>query len=122
MSLKLLLDMNLSPDWVRTLQEQGWEAVHWSTVGDPRATDKEIMDWASAHEHVVFTHDLDFGTMLALSHRTGPSVIQVRAENVLPSHLEKAVIAALSQHERDLAAGALIVVDEGRSRVRVLPL
>ncbi len=39
------------------------------------------MDWAAAHEYVVFTHDLDFGTMLALSHKAGPSVLQVRGEN-----------------------------------------
>ena len=120
--LKLLLDMNLSPDWVRALRAQGWEAVHWSTVGDPRATDSEIMDWAAVHAHVVFTHDLDFGTMLALSQSGGPSVIQVRAENVLPDHLGGAVHAALTQHESDLSAGALVVVDERRSRVRVLPL
>ena len=122
MSLKLLVDMNLTPEWVRTLQEQGWDAVHWSAVGDPRATDSEIMQWAAAHDHVVFTHDLDFGTMLALSHRAGPSVIQVRAENVLPNHLGRQVVAALSQHEVDLSSGALVVVDERRSRVRVLPL
>ncbi len=122
MSLRLLVDMNLSPEWVRTLHEQGWEAVHWSAVGDPRATDREIMGWAAAHERVVFTHDLDFGTMLALSHRAGPSVIQVRAKNVLPNHMKGPVIAALDQHEADLSAGALVVVDESRSRIRVLPL
>ncbi|MCY4103250.1 MAG: DUF5615 family PIN-like protein [bacterium] len=120
--MRLLLDMNLSPELVPRLREHGWKAVHWSTVGDPRATDGEIMDWAASHKHVVFTHDLDFGTMLALSHRAGPSVIQVRAENVLPDHLEGPIIAALRQHEADLSAGALVVVDEGRSRVRVLPL
>ena len=119
---KLLLDMNLSPEWVPMLQAQGWEAVHWSTVGDPRATDREIMDWAVDNEYVVFTHDLDFGTMLALSHEAGPSVVQVRAENVLPDHLGAAVLAALGQHEADLSSGALVVVDEGRSRVRVLPI
>ncbi len=31
--MKLLLDMNLSPAWVRFLEENGFEAVHWSTVG-----------------------------------------------------------------------------------------
>ncbi|MCY4369339.1 MAG: DUF5615 family PIN-like protein [bacterium] len=118
----LLLDMNLSPEWVPMLRAQGWEAVHWSTVGSPRATDREMMDWAAAHQYVVFTHDLDFGTMLALSHEAGPSVLQVRAENVLPDHLGAAVVAALGQHEADLSSGALVVVDEGRSRVRVLPI
>ncbi len=120
--LKLLIDMNLSPDWAPALQEHGWQAVHWSTVGDPRASDKDIMDWAVAHQHIVFTHDLDFGTMLTLSHDEGPSVLQVRTEDALPDYLEVSVIAALNQHEADLSAGALVVVDDSRSRVRVLPI
>jgi len=118
----LLVDMNLSPEWAPILQRDGWEAVHWSDVGDPRASDRDIMEWAVAHECVVFTHDLDFGTMLALTHEVGPSVLQVRAENVLPDHLAGSVIAALNQHEADLLSGALVVVDENRSRVRVLPI
>jgi predicted nuclease of predicted toxin-antitoxin system len=44
MSLSIVIDMNLSPDWVALLQAHGWSAVHWSTVGDPRATDRAIMD------------------------------------------------------------------------------
>ena len=63
------------------------------------------MDWAVKHEYIVFTHDLDFGTMLALSHSTDPSILQVRAEDVLPDHLESIVIAALKHHHADLASG-----------------
>jgi predicted nuclease of predicted toxin-antitoxin system len=37
--MKLLIDMNLSPDWVEVFQQQGWQALHWSTVGDLRAMD-----------------------------------------------------------------------------------
>ncbi len=114
--------MNLSPAWVATLQRHGWEATHWSAVGDPTARDREIMEWAAARRHVVFTHDLDFGTMLALTHLAGPSVLQIRAANVLPDHLEGLVPAAHRQHEADLSSGALVVVDEARSRVRVLPI
>jgi predicted nuclease of predicted toxin-antitoxin system len=33
--MKILLDMNLSPQWVRFLEQEGFEATHWSTVGDP---------------------------------------------------------------------------------------
>jgi predicted nuclease of predicted toxin-antitoxin system len=64
--MKLLVDMNLSPEWVAVLKEAGWETEHWSKVGDPRAADSEIMAWATKHGHVVFTHDLDFGSLLAL--------------------------------------------------------
>jgi predicted nuclease of predicted toxin-antitoxin system len=122
MSVQIVVDMNLSPDWVPLLQRHGWVAVHWSTIGDPRAFDQVIMAWASANQHIVFTHDLDFGTMLALTHAAGPSVLQVRGQDVLPDHMGPFVVAALRQHEADLAAGALVVVDEGRCRVRILPL
>ena len=122
MTVKLLVDMNLSPDWVGVLESQGWSAVHWSSIGDPRASDQAIMNWAAHHGYVVFTHDLDFGTMLALSHAAGPSVLQVRARDVLPDYLEGFVVAALEHHDADLSSGALVVVDASRSRVRILPI
>ncbi len=53
MTVKLLVDMNLSPDWVPVLKSHGWSVVHWSTVGDPRASDRTIMEWAAKHEYVV---------------------------------------------------------------------
>jgi predicted nuclease of predicted toxin-antitoxin system len=122
MSIQILVDMNLSPDWIPLLQQHGWVVIHWSAVGDPRAADQVIMAWAVANQHVVFTHDLDFGTLLALTHAAGPSVLQVRGQDVLPDHIGPLIIAALHQHEADLAAGALVVVDESRCRVRILPL
>ena len=122
MSVPLVIDMNLSVEWVAELARAGWSAVHWSTVGDPHADDSVIMAWALTNAHVVFTHDLDFGTMLALTHATGPSVLQVRGQDVLPEDIGPIVLAALSQHAAALASGALVVVDLKRSRVRVLPL
>jgi predicted nuclease of predicted toxin-antitoxin system len=122
MSMKILIDMNLSPDWGPLLEDAGWSATHWSTVGDPKATDRTVMDWAEANGYVVFTHDLDFGMILALTHKTGPSVLQVRGQDVLPDHMGKFVIAALRQHETDLESRALVVVEEGKKRVRILPI
>ncbi|MEX2188807.1 MAG: DUF5615 family PIN-like protein [Pirellulales bacterium] len=122
MSVKFLIDMNLSPVWAAHLQAAGWSAVHWSTVGDPRASDRELLAWTAANGCVVFTHDLDFGTALALTRARGPSVLQVRSDDVLPDGIGDVVIAAIRQHEGDLASGALVVVDESRSRVRVLPI
>ncbi len=122
MSVPLLVDMNLSVEWVAELARHGWSAVHWSTVGDPSAEDSVIMAWARANNYVVFTHGLDFGTALALTHATGPSVLQVRGQSVLPEDIGPVVIAALRQHDAALAAGALVVVEVKKSRVRVLPL
>jgi len=122
MSVRLLVDMNLSPEWIAELSRHGYSAVHWSTVGAPRTADPTIMAWARDNGYVVFTHDLDFGAILALTHADGPSVLQVRGQDVLPEHMGSLVIAALRKHESALADGAIVVVDERKSRVRVLPI
>lgn len=80
------------------------------------------MEWARENDHVVFTHDLDFGTLLALTQAESPSAIQVRTQDVTPRHLEAMVIDALKKYESLLEAGALIVLDESKSRIRILPL
>lgn len=120
--MKILIDMNLSPDWAAVFAKHEISAVHWSTVGDPRAEDAILMEWARANEYIVFTHDLDYGALLALTQAHSPSVIQVRTQDVTPSHLETAIIDVLVTNQSALENGALIVLDEARSRVRILPL
>jgi predicted nuclease of predicted toxin-antitoxin system len=120
--MKFVIDMNLPPSWVGTFQEENWEAVHWSTIGAANASDEEIMAWAKENEHIVFTHDLDFGAILAATKAQAPSVIQVRTQDVTPPMLKGLLFAAILQYQHLLQAGALIVVDEHKSRARVLPL
>ena len=80
------------------------------------------MNWALANGYIVFTHDLDFGAILAVTQANAPSAIQVRTQDVMPAHLEPMIVAALRQCEAELEAGALVIVHEGRLRVRMLPL
>jgi predicted nuclease of predicted toxin-antitoxin system len=119
--MKLLIDMNLSPDWVAFFTEYGWEAVHWSTVGDPRPPDTDLMSWAIANDCVVFTHNLDFGTLLVVTRAQSPSVIQILTQDVMPATLGSSIVRVLQEHEAAIREGVLITVDETRSRVRILP-
>jgi predicted nuclease of predicted toxin-antitoxin system len=121
-AVKLLIDMNLSPIWVEVLERQGWETAHWSTIGDPRAADEVIMEWARDNDYVVFTHDLDFGALLATTRAEGPSVIQVRTQDIMPQSLGERLVRLLQEYEPTLESGALVTVDEIRSRVRILPI
>jgi len=120
--MRFLIDMNVSPQWVEVFLRHGWEAVHWSSIGDPRAPDRALMDWALLNGYIVFTNDLDFGAILAVTHAEGPSVIQVRTQDVTPSHLEEVLLRALRQHATLLEQGALVIVDEVKTRARILPL
>jgi predicted nuclease of predicted toxin-antitoxin system len=120
--MKIVVDMNLSPLWVDALRQGGHEANHWSQVGDPRATDDEIMAWARTHGCIVMTHDLDFTTALALTRAAGPSLIQMRTHDTLPDAMGSMVLSVLSAHEDALAKGAVVTIDRSAARVRILPL
>jgi predicted nuclease of predicted toxin-antitoxin system len=120
--MKLLVDMNLSPRWIRVLTDAGIDAAHWSSLGLANAPDSEIMHYASAHDYVVLTHDLDFSAILAATHGEKPSVVQIRAEDVSPDVIGANVITALRQMTEELEQGALVTVDPNRTRLRVLPL
>ncbi|MEH2281922.1 MAG: DUF5615 family PIN-like protein [Nostoc sp.] len=120
--MKILIDMNLSPDWVAVFEKYNIAAVHWSTVGDRTEKDSIIMQWARTNGYIVFTHDLDFGSLLAATGVDSPSVIQVRTQDVLPKSIENLVISALNQFESSLETGALVTVDQTQSRVRILPI
>jgi predicted nuclease of predicted toxin-antitoxin system len=120
--MKLVIDMNLSPDWLPLLRQAGHIVTHWSSVGSPRAKDREILRWARERRQVVFTHDLDFGAILAATDADSPSVIQIRTQDPTPEHCGRIVAATLHRYADALKAGALISVDENRARVRLLPL
>jgi predicted nuclease of predicted toxin-antitoxin system len=73
--MKLLIDMNLSPRWVDIFVANHIDAVHWSDIGTTNAPDIEIMNYAQIHGYTVFTHDLDFGAILASTRAGKPSVV-----------------------------------------------
>jgi len=120
--MKLLVDMNLSPHWVGLFHDSGWEAEHWSAVGRPTARDSEIMAFAAANNYVVVTHDLDFSAILAVTHGKKPSVIQIRSEDVSVEFIGKQTVAALRHMQAELEAGALLTIEAGRTRLRLLPI
>lgn len=80
------------------------------------------MAWARTNHYTVFTHDLDFGTILAATNADSPSVFQIRAQALLPEHLGSLVLAALAQFHAVLETGALITVDESTACARILPI
>lgn len=120
--MKLLIDMNLSPDWVEVLATEGIDAVHWSKIGPATASDREIMAWAKTSGHIVLTHDLDFGAILAATEADSPSVIQLRFQDIAPERSKHLVLDVLSRFRNELEIGVLISVDEDRARIRILPL
>lgn len=120
--MNFIVDMNLSVRWVEFLISTGFGAEHWSSVGDPRAKDSNILNWAELNHRVVMSHDLDFGDILAASGGVSPSVVLIRSESTLPSDIGEAVTLAINTHREELEAGALMIVEPTRFRIRLLPI
>ena len=120
--MKFVIDMNLSPTWCDALTSAGWNAVHWSMIGDATALDEEILSWALAEGAIVLTQDLDFGAILAASHADSPSVVLLRTQDSMPESMGDNAIDLIRQHEDYLLSGALLILDTGKFRVRILPL
>ena len=51
--MKIIVDMNLSPEWLEPLAAAGFEVRHWKDTGAHNAPDTEILAWAAQHDHVV---------------------------------------------------------------------
>ncbi|GHV51447.1 hypothetical protein AGMMS49579_06770 [Spirochaetia bacterium] len=132
--MKILIDMNLSPRWADFFSQNGFDAIHWSEIGLTDAPDTEIMDYAAANCYTIFTHDLDFGTMLAETGVKKPSVIQVRVADINPKMTAIPIIHLLRQYESEIENGALVTIahqpspkgegslfDKTRTRTRILP-
>jgi predicted nuclease of predicted toxin-antitoxin system len=120
--VNLLLDMNLSPVLARLLSSHGHDVVHWSEVGDYRATDVTILAWASEQGRVLVTHDLDFGAMLADTDASGPSVIQIRVQDLLAPETAETIASAIDVASPAIQRGAIVTIHEDRSRIRILLL
>jgi len=70
----------------------------------------------------VITNDLDFSAILAASASATPSVVQIRTHDLLSDGAVDIVADAPRAHRESIERGALLSIDEGGARVRMLPL
>jgi len=120
--MRVVVDVNLAPAWANRLRASDYDAQHWSEIGALDAADSEILAWAAEHDAVVLTCDLDFGAILAASQARTPSVVQIRARDVLPETIGERICDVLRITGHDLEQGAIVSVDLDMARVRVLLL
>jgi predicted nuclease of predicted toxin-antitoxin system len=114
--------MNLPPRFAEHFCQKGFEAKHWSSIGDKAAKDTEIMAYAKANDYIVVTFDLDFSAILAATQGEKPSVVQIRTDEMPLSSVLDLLENVLLQVKTELLAGAIITIEADRLRARVLPL
>jgi predicted nuclease of predicted toxin-antitoxin system len=119
--MKIVVDVNLAVRWADMLYARGIEAVHWTKIGAANAQDIEIMSYARQNGFSVFTNDLDFSAILVSTQASGPSVIQIRADDTRPeAHLDR-VTNILNTYFGEIEQGTIITIDPNKTRLHILP-
>ena len=121
-SVKILIDMNLSPKFANLFIKKGIDAVHWFEIGAPNAKDTEIMEYANKNNYIIMTCDLDFNILLSVTHRLKPSVVQLRTQQISVEKDGEWIASAIMRNAKELTKGAILSVDAKKSRLRLLPL
>jgi predicted nuclease of predicted toxin-antitoxin system len=120
--LKIVVDMNLSVEWVSFLKDRGFACQHWNTIGSGSDEDDAIAAHCLLEDVIVLTADLDFADLHAFRGTGKPSVIQLRASDQLPSALGHSVARALTVARRELERGAIVTITHNKVRVSKLPI
>jgi predicted nuclease of predicted toxin-antitoxin system len=88
-----------------------------------RAPDAHILELARTQDHTLLSADTDFGTILAQSSAIRPSVVIFRRmTRRRPSEQAALLLANLPAVSAALDDGSVVVIEEGRIRVRTLPI
>jgi len=120
--MRFLADMGVAGRIVEWLRSEGHDAVHLRDEGLHRLPNGEIFRKAAEERRIVLTFDLDFGEILALSGDVSVSVVLFRLRDTSTPFVLGRLKAVLADSGESLQKGAIVIVEDGRHRMRRLPL
>ena len=120
--LQFLADMNISPQTIFDLCQQGWDVVRVSDLMPNNSPDEDILEFARCRGMVLLTEDLDFSDLIALGGYDNPSLITLRISITDPKAIAKELLEVLPRIEPTLREGFAVTIDDKGSRSRKLPI
>jgi predicted nuclease of predicted toxin-antitoxin system len=119
--MRFLLDMNLPPAMTGWLRSEGHDVVHVRDIGLADLPDRDVFVRAAADERIVVTFDLDFAEIVALRGAAGLGVALLRLRLARQNRLRERLRVAIAEAAVALQAGAIVVVEDTRIRIRRMP-
>lgn len=104
------------------LAARGFDIRRVSDFLPVNSADIDILELARSQGLTVITQDLDFSSLIASRGDTRPSLISLRLRNNRPENIATLLAKLLPASEADLAAGAIVTIEDAGIRVRFLPV
>lgn len=121
--MRFLVDNALSFRVAEQLVSAGHNAVHVRDYDLDAATDNAVLDRAKSEDRVIISADTDFGTLLAQMQTNKPSFILLRWPELRRADDQvRVLLDNLPGFADDLTLGAIVVIEQTRIRVRMLPI
>lgn len=120
--MRFLADMGVDVRVVEWLRRHGHDAVHLREEGLHRAPDEQVFAKALVENRIVLTFDLDFGDLAMLVREPTARVVLFRLKNTRTAHVIERLEGVLAGSADALTRGAIVIVEEGRHRIRHLPI
>ncbi len=117
----VLLDQNVPrvvAAWLRGLRPS-WEVHHAAEVGLAGKSDREVFDWAQAHQAIIITFDEDFADQRSFPVGAHYGVVRLRLWPATIEEIQHALERLLGEVPDSELSGSLVIV--GRARIRVRP-
>jgi predicted nuclease of predicted toxin-antitoxin system len=116
--VRLLADLNVAPRTVVFLRSLGHDVVRVDALLPDTAPDAEIVGVALREG----TQDLDFSALVALSGRSGPSVVSLRLSSPRVERVNERLRDVLPSLAAEIESGAIVSVEDDGVRARSLPI
>ncbi|MGQ0802350.1 MAG: DUF5615 family PIN-like protein [Actinomycetota bacterium] len=120
--MRFLVDESVSAGVAEALRDAGHEAAHATDLQLAGADDERVLSRALEERRVLVTADTDFSELLALGGFEFPSLILFRREGRRPATRIRLLLDNLDEVATALDAGAMVIIEPGRVRVRALPI
>ncbi len=117
-----LIDEDLPRSTARALRKAGYNATDVRDVGLRGRSDQEVFAYAQERGDILVTADKDFASLVTFPPRSHAGIIVLRVPNELPTQeINHLLLQALAALEGDDLAGALVIVQTRRVRIRRTP-
>lgn len=120
--MRFLSDVGISRSTTTELRRRGHDVLHLREEGLQRLPDDRILELAQHERRIVLTFDLDFGDLLALGAHSFPSVVIFRLQDQTPASVTPRLLKLMDERKTELEAGAIVIIEDRRYRLRRLPI